>query len=95
MTFASSQPPGQSAEGTSPVRLAEESTGTGASVQCTFRLQLPGDEVQQLAGRVMAEFPFHRQECAHREQQAWSRPGVIVKTGTETGARLLSPLSPM
>lgn len=49
--------------------LAEEATGTWASVQSSIRLQLPGDEVQKPAGRVMAEFTLHGQGCAHRKQQ--------------------------
>lgn len=52
------------------VWLAEEATGTGASVQSAFRLQFPGDEVQHLAGGVMTELPLHRQGCAYREQKA-------------------------
>ena len=52
------------------MRLAEEATGTWASVQSSVRLQLPGDEVQEPAGRVMAELALHRQGCAHREQEA-------------------------
>lgn len=72
MTFFLLSGPGTVTEGTSPLRLAEESAGTGASVQSAFGLQFPGDEVQQLAGRIMAELPLHRQECAHGEQQAWN-----------------------
>lgn len=74
--------------------LAEETSGAGASVQSPFRLQFPGDEVQQLAGGVMAELPLHGQGCAHREQQAWSQPRVTVRTGREMDAALLSSLSP-
>lgn len=74
--------------------LAEEATGTGASVQSAFRLQFPGDEVQQLAGGVMAEFPLHGQGCAHRKQQAWSQPRVTMRIGREMDAALLSSLSP-
>lgn len=51
------------------MRLAEEATGTWASVQSSIRLQFPGDEVQKPAGRVMAELTLHGQRCAHREQQ--------------------------
>lgn len=69
--------------------LAEETPGTGASVQSTFRLQFPGDEVQQLTGGVMAELPLHRQGRAHREQQAWSQPRVTVRIGRELDAALL------
>lgn len=49
----------------SPMWLAEEATGTRTSTQSSIRLQLPGDEVQQPAGRIMAELTFHRQGCAH------------------------------
>lgn len=76
------------------MRLAEEATGTGTSVQRAFRLQFPGDEVQQLAGGVMTELPLHRQGCAHREQQAWSQPRFPVRTGRAMDAALLSSLSP-
>lgn len=51
------------------MRLAEEATGTWASVQSSIRLQFPGDEVQKPAGGVMAELTLHGQRCAHREQQ--------------------------
>lgn len=49
--------------------LAEEATGTWASVQSSIGLQFPGDEVQKPAGRVVAEFTLHGQGCAHRKQQ--------------------------
>lgn len=58
--------------------LAEEATGTWASVQSSIRLQLPGDEVQEPAGRVMAELTLHGQRCAHGEQQAWNQPRVAT-----------------
>lgn len=74
--------------------LAEEATGAGASVQSTIRLQFPGDEVQQLAGGVMAELPLHGQGCAHGEQQAWSQWRVTMRTGREMDAASLSSLSP-
>lgn len=83
-----------SREGTSPVWLAEEATGTGASVQSAFRLQFPGDKVQHLAGGVMTELPLHGQGCAHREQQAWSQSRGIMRTGREMDAALLSSLGP-
>lgn len=58
--------------------LAEEATGTRASVQSSIRLQLPGDEVQKPAGRVVAELALHGQGCAHRKQQTWNRPRVTL-----------------
>ena len=51
------------------MRLAEEATGTWASVQSSIRLQLPGDEIQKPAGGVVAELTLHGQGCAHRRQQ--------------------------
>lgn len=74
--------------------LAEETPGTGASVQSAFRLQFPGDEVQQLTGGVMAELPLHGQGCAHREQQAWSQSRFTMRTGRELDAASLFSLSP-
>lgn len=69
--------------------LAEETPGTGALIQSTFRLQFPGDEVQQLTGGVMAELPLHGQGRAHREQQAWSQPRVTMRIGRGLDAALL------
>lgn len=65
------------------MRLAEEATGTWASVQSSIRLQLPGDEIQKPAGRVVAELTLHGQGCAHRKQQTWNQLRVTPVPGRQ------------
>lgn len=53
----------------SPPGLAAQAAGTGALLQHSIGLQVPGDQVEESVGRIMAGLTFLRQGCAHRKQE--------------------------